>query len=987
MMHCRRRYTRPRFNRCFLRLSLASLVAALVTGLPASAGTPDRIDFNRDIRSILSNNCFTCHGPDDAERQAGLRLDLRNEAIAELDSGARAIVPGDPNQSELLARITTDDDDLRMPPADLGKKLSPREIELLTRWIAEGAEYAQHWAYVKPVRPVLPDVSDSPKWKSWPRNGIDYFILDRLLDEPLTPSPEADKYALARRVCLDLTGLPPTLEQVDGFVSDTDPLAYEKYVDRLLASEAYGEHWARKWLDLARYADSAGYADDPPRTIWAYRDYVIRAFNENKPFDEFTIEQIAGDLLPYPTRDQLIATAFHRNTMTNNEGGTNDEEFRNVAVVDRVNTTMAVWMGTTMACAQCHNHKYDPLTQEEYFQLFAIFNNSADADLRDESPLLEIWTEEQNTRKAQWQQTIAELEKKITTPTDKLLEAQAKWEARLKSEPEWVTVRPSAVTLRSKEDVTIDEAGTVRIAKAHEKDVTSVRIPLDQLSGPVTALRLDALPDDSLPGKGPGFGGGNFVITRILASVVPPDGTRLSGRYVRLELPGKDKILSLAEVQVFSGSSNIASSGKASQSSTAYDGPAELAIDGNTNGDYAAKSVTHTAISENPWWELDLRKSAPIDRLVIWNRTDNKLQGRLAGVRIVVLDEKRELVWEKVLEKGPEASSELALSNVRSVSIAEAHADHSQEGFAASNVLDGKEPNKTGWAIAPHPGKEHSLTLALGKPIEPESGSVLEVRIEQLSQHANHTLGRFRILATSDSRAVERARIPAATRAILSIPKDQRTAEQSQTLTGYYLTIAPELKPARDLLAKTKLQLEKLRPYTTVPIMKELAPEKRRVTRIQLRGNFLDQGKEVQPGMPAIFHESDVHGPPDRLALARWLVHPDNPLTARVVVNRYWEALFGVGLVRTSEEFGSQGDLPSHPELLDWLACELMDNGWDLKGLLRLLVTSAAYRQSCKVSPELYDRDPENRLLARGPRFRLTAEMIRDQALFLSAVY
>ena len=362
------------------------------------------VDFNRDIRGILSNRCFTCHGPDDAERQADLRLDTRDGATADLGDYA-AIVSGKPEVSELIKRVSSSDPDLVMPPVGKGQPLSKAEVDLLAQWIREGAGYAKHWSYEVPTRPALPKTSN----ETWQRNAIDAFILARLDREGLSPNEEADRATLIRRVTLDLTGLPPTLEEVEQFLADKSPDAYEALIDRLLERDAYGEHWARMWLDLARYADSAGYADDPARTIWAYRDYVIRSLNSNKPFDQFTIEQIAGDLLPTPSEDQLIATAFHRNTLTNNEGGTNDEEFRNVAIVDRVNTTFAVWMGTTMACAQCHTHKFDPITQEEYFRVFAFFNSTEDADRRDESPLFQIYTDEQKANRAAWETESAEL--------------------------------------------------------------------------------------------------------------------------------------------------------------------------------------------------------------------------------------------------------------------------------------------------------------------------------------------------------------------------------------------------------------------------------------------------------------------------------------------------------------------------------------------------------------------------------------------------
>jgi hypothetical protein len=565
---------------------------------------PETVDFNRDVRPILSNNCFQCHGPDEKTRKGNLRLDTKDGALES------AVIPGKPQASELLKRVVSKDADEVMPPAKLGRTLTPREIEILNRWIKQGANYAQHWSYVKPVRPLVPTIQHQ---SSPVRNPIDAFILARLQTEKLTPQSEADRYTLIRRLSLDLTGLPPTLEEVDAFVKDTSPDAYERLVDRLLAKPAFGEHWARMWLDLARYADSAGYADDPLRTIWKYRDYVINSFNANKPFDVFTIEQLAGDMLPNPTTEQMVATAFHRNTMTNSEGGTNDEEFRNVAVVDRVNTTFMVWMGTSMACAQCHTHKYDPIQQKEYFQVFAFLNNTADADRPDESPTLPFWSEEQLAKKKELETQIAGLEEK----------------------------------------------------------------------------------------------------------------------------------------------------------------------------------------------------------------------------------------------------------------------------------LKGKKPD--------------------------------------------------------------------------------------------------EMKPERDKLAVFKKELAAVKPTTSVPIMKELTGTQRRKTRLQYRGNFLDLGEEVTEGTPASFHPFPANAPKTRLEFAKWIVSPENPLTARVTANRFWEQIFGTGIVRTSEEFGAQGELPTHPELLDWLAVELHSD-WNIKRFLKLLVTSATYRRSAKVSPELFERDPENRLLARGPRVRLTAEMVRDQALFAAGL-
>jgi hypothetical protein len=589
---------------------------------------------------------------------------------------------------------------------------------------------------------------------------------------------------LIRRLSIDLTGLPPTIEQVDRFVADTSPDAYEQLVERLLESPAYGERWARVWLDLARYADSAGYAQDPPRTIWRYRDWVIDALNQNMPFDQFTVEQIAGDLLPDPTEDQLIATAFHRNTMTNSEGGTNDEEFRNAAVVDRVNTTMQVWMGLTMGCAQCHSHKYDPITHEDYFEVLAIFNNTADADRGNEAPVLTTFTSEQKQRQQTLETEIARLEQRIAA----------------------------------------------------------------DLANQEPAEKAD------LPQSGP-----------------------LPVRYVRVELPGQGKFLHLAEVQAFSlddPEQNVALAGKASQVSTDFGGPAKLAIDGNTNGDFnAAQSTSHTAQGNDPWWEVDLQKEHSLQRIVIHNRTDGGTESRLAGYRVVALNAKREPVYV------------------------------------------------TAPAELPRP----MLSIAL--------------------------------------------------------PVAQKLSEADRTaMANYQLAAAPGEHPLQAELARLQKELAGIRGVPT-PIMTELTGKQRRTTKIQIRGNFQVLGDQVSPDVPDTFHDLPAGVEADRLSLARWLVDRDNPLTARVIVNRYWEQLFGIGLVETSEDFGMQGTMPSHPELLDWLAVEFMESGWDMKELVRTIVSSATYRQSSRVTDELRERDPDNRLLARGPRFRMSAEMIRDCAL------
>ncbi|MBL8816027.1 MAG: DUF1553 domain-containing protein [Planctomyces sp.] len=966
-----------------LLLPVPAAASALTSSVAQVQG--QEIDFNRDIRPILSNKCFACHGPDKSKQEAGLRLDQQDIATRVLESGHTAIVPRSPSESELIARVTHTDADLRMPPAKFGKPLSESEVAVLSKWIEQGAPFAKHWSYVKPTKTAVPEAD--PKHVTWPRNEIDRFTLSKMLEHGYSPSPEADRAALVRRVHLDLIGLPPTPEAVELFLSDQTPDAYERMVDRILAMPAFGEHWARQWLDLARYADSAGYADDPSRTIWAYRDWVMRSINNNKPFDQFTVEQIAGDLLPNPTEDQLIATAFHRNTLTNNEGGTNDEEFRNVAIVDRVNTTIAVWMGTTMACAQCHDHKYDPISQEEYFRVFAILNNTQDADRRDESPILEIFTDEQKTQKQTLLTQISELKKTIDTPTDEIAAAQVEWESQLKRPAQWENGIPSKVSRTSGGESETLADGTIVVAAPAEKDTYSIDIPVStETLKQLSALRLEAIPDANLPGGGSGHGGGNFVITQLRAQAIPVSGATPVAKFVRIEMPGAQKILSLAEVQIFSGGSNLATAGKATQSTTDFAGPPEYAIDGNTDGAYEKRSVTHTAISDNPWWELELSNSLPVERITLWNRTDNGTSERLNNFSVTLLNENREIVWQKNVTEVPSPSADYIPSGIRDIGLLTAIADHSQENFPADSVVSGKPSPSVGWAVGGAIPDPHSLVVIPRDPISTESVAAIRIIVEQNSDFANHILGRFRIQFTADDSAVGRARLSRPLLTILDKADSQRSEAERQDIARFFRErISTQLNETRATLAAAEKQLAEMKPATSVPVFREMA-DNRRVTKFQYRGNYLDQGPVVTEGVPAAFHPMKDEGTPNRLSLAKWLVDPDNPLTARVLVNRYWETLFGRGIVLTSEEFGSQGELPTHQELLDWLSADLVENGWNTKELLKRIVCSATYRQSSKTTPEAASMDPDNRWLARGPRVRMSAEMIRDQALFVSGL-
>lgn len=968
------------------RLGFALLAA---TAVDAAAD----LDFNRDVRPILSQNCFFCHGPDAEERKGGrrnsggLRLDTAAGQQEDL-GGYAAVKPGDPGASEMIRRLVTTDPDDLMPPPGSGKRLTPAEVDVLRRWIAEGARFSGHWAYERPVRPLLPPVRNL----GWVRNEVDRFILARLEAEGLCPQPEADRYALARRLALDLTGVPPTLREVDAFVGDPAEDAYERYVDRLLAKEAYGERWAGMWLDLARYADSAGYADDPPRTIWLYRDYVIRAFNRNLPFDQFTLEQLAGDLLNNPTEDQLIATAFHRNTMTNSEGGTSDEEFRNVAVVDRVNTTFAVWMGTSMACAQCHTHKYDPISQTEYFQLFAFLNNTADADRPDESPLLEIYPPEVQAKRDDLEREFAALDRVFSSPTPALREAAEHWARVFPATIAWTTPRPATATAASGTSLTILDDHSVLAAGSGEgrfEDTYTVEVPFDTAED-LTALRLEALAHESLERQGPGLGG-NFLVRRVEASVLPvPNQAGPPTRVLRLEAAGPGW-LPLAEIEVFSQGRNIAALGRARFGSTTAEAAAARTIDGTPEtAPETAPPTGSAAAGDRSFWELELPSAQPVERIVV--HATAGAGKAFEGFRLQALDDERRPVWEADHPPVPDPRATFELTGPRPVTFVTAAADLNQGGFNEAFVATDKPSppapgarqasgGDKGWAIGDATGKDHALILIAAPGTRIPRGATLRVTLRQSSAYEKQTLGRFRLGVTTDPRIREHAETPAVVVAALQTEASARDATQRGIVLDHFVRyIAPGLESERERLAELKRQREAIKPWT-VPILRELNGDQRRLTKVQLRGNFLATGDEVSEGVPAVWHPLPPGSPRNRLTLARWLVSEENPLTARVVANRFWEQLFGIGLVRTSEEFGSQGELPVNPALLDWLAVEFRDAGWDVKHLLRLLVTSAAYRQSSRVTPDALEKDPENRLLSRGPRFRLAAEAVRDQAL------
>ncbi len=853
-------------NMIELRIPFAALVDFFVIAVLLVVGGPSNslaqetaIDFAHDVKPIFAAKCIACHGP--KKQEGGLRLDRGADALRGGDSGA-AIVAGKSGESELFARVVSDDDDLRMPQED--EPLTAAEIDVLKRWIDAGAEWpasaddanggkSDHWAFHAPKRPSLPEVLRP----DLARGAIDRFVLARLHVEKIEPASEADRLSLCRRVYLDLTGLPPTVEDADAFAADASPDAYERLVDGLLASPDYGERWARRWLDLARYSDTNGYEKDRSRSIWPYRDWVIRAINADMPFDEFTVKQIAGDMLPGATVDDRIATGFHRNTMINEEGGIDVEEFRFAATVDRVATTGTVWLGLTLGCAQCHTHKYDPITQREYFGFFALLNNA-------DEPEMPVPDERTAAQRAELLERIAAMENEraakfpipagVSQDRDAYLaEQQANWERESAvGAVDWRIVRLAKMSSQGHATMaTLDDGSVLVSGDKPNYDTYVVELASDLPN--VTALRLEVMPHESLPDDGPGraplFSVGDFLLSEVTIEHVAGDDAK----------------------------------------------PVRAAI----------ASASHS---------------------------------------------------------------------------------FAQKGREASLAIDGELD--TGWSIQGRTGEAHRAVFRLAEPIAVKPGGRIVVTLAQRYIH-QMTMGRFRLSVTSDGGDVKASPHPAEVEAALLTLAERRSAEERDVLRRHWLSVAPQLAKANEEITALRRQMPRL---ATTMVLEERGTAHARTTHVHSRGEFLRPSEPVAADVPGVLHpfvaaseggesvERD-NAEPNRLDLARWLVDPDNPLVARVVVNRQWEAIFGRGLVRTVEDFGTQSAPASHPQLLDWLACEFVAQGWSGKATHRHLVTSATYRQSSKVSAELAQRDRDNELLARGPRVRLESEMVRDTAL------
>jgi hypothetical protein len=838
------------------------------------------VQFNRDIRPILSDNCFQCHGPDKAKRKARLHLDTEEGAFARRD-GPALLVPGKPAQSELWRRISTTDPKERMPLASSGRTLSPRQIELIRRWIEQGAKWQKHWSFLPPERPPLPAVRET----RWPRNPIDYFVLERLEREGLAPSAEADKTTLLRRVTLDLTGLPPTPAEVDAFLADPGPDAYEKVVDRLLQSPRFGERMAIRWLDAARYADTNGYQNDGERFMWRWRDWVIDAYNHNMPFDRFTIEQLAGDLLPHPTLDQRIATGFNRNHRGNAEGGIIPEEYAVEYVVDRVETTATVWLGLTMGCARCHDHKFDPLRQKEFYQVFAFFNNVPERGKAikygNSPPMLKAPTRAQQEELGALDRRLAFAEARFEQLQPALAAAQAAWE---------------------------------RSATAH--------------------VRADWTPPTGL------------------VAHFPLDGAR-GGR--QPPVPTNDAHQAPGSPRFRDGSACFVP-GKLGQAAS-FDGKRYL--DAGNVGDF----TFYDKFSLSAWiYPTDARGGAILSRMTDAANADG-YSLMLENGRLHVNLVKRWL------------DDSLRVETQRSLPLNRWY--HVLVTYDGSRVMDGVKvyvdgkPEKLN-ALLDDLNQDFKTTepFRIGAGGGPESrfhGAIDDVRIYQIVLSP----AQAELLATTDP--IDR---------IVATPPDKRTPEQAHKLHGYFLEhFAPEpVRQAHGQVAALRKEREQLvESFTTTMVMEELPTP--RDAYVLIRGVYDKHGEKVSAGVPASLPPLPRGVKPNRLGFAQWLTDPSNPLTARVSVNRFWQMLFGAGLVKTMGDFGSQGEWPTHPELLDWLATEFIRTGWDMKAMLKTIVLSATYRQSSHVTAELERKDPENQLLARGPRFRLSAEMVRDQAL------
>lgn len=977
---------------------------------PLAAAGPEPVDFSKDVRPILSNRCFKCHGPDEGTRKGGLRLDLRESALGAGESGKIAIVPHKPDESELMKRLIHPDPEQIMPPASAKMEMSEQEHEVLRRWIAQGAEYKEHWAFQPPVKAALPgDHRENP---------IDQLVGARLAAESLKPSPEAGKHQLIRRVSLDLTGLPPSPEETAAFVNDAAPDAYDRLVDRLLASPAYGERWARRWMDLARYADTNGYEKDRERSIWPWRDWVIRSLNEDMPFDQFTIRQLAGDMLPGATPDDIVATGFHRNTMLNEEGGIDPLEFRFHAMTDRVATTGTTWLGMTVGCAQCHTHKYDPIQHREYFQLMAFLNNTEEIHYELPDPTL---PQRQAVRDKEVADLIAALPEK------------------------WPAPPPPAVKFTSVETATGEQAKILPDQSAlfsgpgANKDTYTLYFDAKQRV--VDRIRVDTLADAGIISGGPGrTSHGNFVLseiqvfTRADRAGAEWEPVELAGAAAAVEQSGfpaaaaidgkpdtgwavqqdgvplkadKDITVTFKKpvaadrsphfmvklVQEFGGSHTIGrvrlSVNEAEKAPRANEQALQLAFDAWLASTRAGTLPWTTLVpakmdSNEPILTLEKDHSVFVsgdttkdDRFVL---TFPDPPAGLAAIRLEALADQRLPAHGpgRTYYEGPKGDFLLydliVKADGREFPIASASASNNGNPQLAID-----EDDLTGWGPGDRIGEDCQAVFNFAEPLASARELTVELR---MGRHYAATLGKFRLSAGTKPGTAPSNILPRELEEILATGDDRKIAGAREPLFREFLLNAPDLAkhngPIRSMLKPLS--------STLTLAMAERDPRHPRPTFLHKRGEFMQPAEAVTPDVPAFLPPMDPEEPKNRLGFARWLMSRNHPLTARVTVNRQWHAFFGTGLVKTLDDFGFQGEMPSHQELLDWLAVDFMDQGWSMKKLHRRIVTSATYKQSSRLTPELLEKDPQNRLLARGPRVRVEGEMVRDLTLSAAGV-
>jgi hypothetical protein len=793
------------------------------------------LSYNRDIRPILSDNCFYCHGPDANHRKAKLRLDIREDALK-----SEAFVPGKPEESELVKRIFTTDEDDHMPPVDSAKKLTEEQKNTLKEWVAQGAKYEKHWAYIAPSKAEVQG------------NGIDFLVRKKLKEHGLEPAKEADRRTLARRLSFDLVGLPARPEEVEEFEKDASEEAYKKVVERLLASEHYGERMAIGWLDVVRFADTIGYHSDNPRNVWPYRDYVIRSFNQNKPFDVFTKEQIAGDLLPNSGLEQKVGSAFNRLLLSTEEGGAQEKDYELRMLTDRVRAIGTGWLGQTIGCAQCHDHKFDPIKQRDFYAMGAFFADIKEPILGRREDGMLVPTPEQESELTRLIEQTKKFQEEYDGPHPELAAPFKEWQekqiAMIEQDQLWQRMKADSVTgAEGVKFETLADGSTLVKGKKVEKETFTIRVK--EIPNPISALRVEALPHDSLPAKGPGrSGNGNFVLSELIMRIERANGDRLT-------LP------------------------------------------------------------------LEMIK-----------------------------------------------------------------ADFEQKEYPVTSAIDGNIA-KAGWGVLPETGKAHQLVVELAEPLKVNAGDTLQVEM-QFNYGGTHSIGRFRISGTSSYDLARKPIYAVPAQDVIDLVMNKsRSEEQEKALFGKFKAVAPELTGLRMQIAEAQRAKDKFE--GTIPrCLVSNKSEKPRTVRVLPRGNFLiETGDIVQPELPGYLNVSETKGQQlTRLDLANWLVSKENPLTARVFVNRLWKQFFGIGLSKVLDDLGSQGEPPANAELLDWLASEFMDSGWDVKHMVHLIVMSDTYKQASVPSKELRARDPYNREVAVQSRWRLDAELVRDNALAVSGL-